>query len=149
MLAVCEKNSCLEKYESAGNGTVLVLEYSDTFVKSWSVVTAIHLPSETADFDDYSGMDVRSDGTIAVVSQQSAKLWIGQLDFASWTIQPPGDESAGTTYDFPTVDGEVVFCNVEGVSFLDNDHIVVATDQNSQAPCRQYSERVATFTIPS
>ena len=137
----------MEKYENPGNGTILVLQSTGGILPDeWEVVTTIQLPSNSASFDDYAGLDVTSDGTIAVVSQQDAKLWLGQLDFDTWTIV--GDEDAGTTYTFPKENGSVVFCNVEGVSFLESNRIVISTDSDDKSPCDTYAESVATFTIP-
>jgi hypothetical protein len=47
------------------------------------------------EFKDYAGMAVKGD-RIAVVSQESSKLWLGRFRPGNWKIN-----GAGRIYDFP------------------------------------------------
>ena len=58
----------------------------------WNVEATIKLPSKTADFSDYSGLDLFQ-RRLAVVSQEDSKLWIGELELATWKIV--GGDDAG------------------------------------------------------
>ncbi len=98
-------------------------------------------------FVDYSGMDVRN-GTLVVVSQETSALWVGTLDPQNWRIQ--GD---GVVYSFPReVDGAVGYCNVEGVSWIDEDTLVVVSDarkKDKQPPsCAAKEQSIHVFRLP-
>ena len=125
-----------------GGGRIAVLtETAD----GWARVAKLRLPPDLS-FVDYSGVAVR--GTrIAVVSQESSALWLGQLDPATWTVD------AGVVHEFPRDDaGRPLFTEVEGVDFLAADQIVVATDRGRGGEHRAVEENeqsVAVFDVPS
>jgi len=145
VLVICEGNSCKGDSEGTkpGNGTILVLREPALAFGKWQVVDSIQLPEITAGFEDYAGLDVYDNKWIAVVSQTDSKLWVGELDPDSWAVL--GD---GLTFDFPkTSNGKTQFCNVEGVSWMSKNQIVVTTDQNSDSPCDTYAESLCIFTV--
>jgi hypothetical protein len=144
---LCEGNSCLggDEGQTPGNGTILVLSPPILASGKWDVVDSIQLPEINAGFEDYSGLDIYDNKWVAVVSQQDSKLWVGQLASDSWSIL--GD---GSVFAFPkTLRGDVQFCNVEGVSWINATQVVIVTDQNSNPPCNTYSESICTFSIPN
>ena len=63
--------------------------------RMWNPVARIKLPQHVK-FKDYAGMALRGD-RLAVVSQESSRLWVGRLRPATWTIA-----GRGRIYDFPT-----------------------------------------------
>ena len=70
----------------------------------------------------YAGMALRGD-RLAVVSQESSRLWVGRLRPADWTIT-----GRGRVYDFPrTKKGKKLYGTVEGISWLSPRHL---------SPCR-------------
>ena len=81
--------------------------------------------AEQVRFEDYAALDVR-DTRIAVVSQASAKLWIGSFAAESWNVL-----DGGTIYDFPrTAHGASRYCNIEGVAWLDDDRLAMVSDRS-------------------
>lgn len=86
LLALCEGNSCAASSmgQEPGNGRILVLTHdtSDT-TAMWTVRATISIPP-TADFFDYSGLDVDESGRVLVTSQESAALFVGQLHASEW-----------------------------------------------------------------
>jgi hypothetical protein len=148
LLALCEGNHCAGKArgKEAGNGRLALLERgSDATGKCiFRRVAEIKLP-RSANFIDYSaitiyqGQDgIADDGsmTVAVASQASAALWVSSVKAV-----PPeqgyfqfGD---GTVFDFPRNDNcQVVYCNIEGVAFLDR-HTIVAVSDKMKSKGRQ------------
>src|SRR4029077_14233685 len=78
LLALCEGNRCRggRKGRKPGGGRIQVLQRSGA---GWKPVATIALPNRVA-FEDYSAVSVR--GTrLAVISQQTSRLWIGTLRF--------------------------------------------------------------------
>jgi len=76
----------------------------------WKPVARIKLPRRVK-FKDYAGMAVRGD-RIAVVSQESSRLWLGRFRSGEWKINVEG-----RIYDFPrTKKGKRLYHTVEGVS---------------------------------
>jgi hypothetical protein len=112
----------------------------------WHRVGTIELP-KTLWLVDYSGISVVGD-KMAVVSQVSSALWIGRLLPSSWQI---ADE--GTIYTFPRDDqGEIVYCTIEGVSWIANDQIVVVSDKAKPTQgkrCRARDQSIHIFRIPN
>jgi hypothetical protein len=125
-----------------GGGRILVFRRGR---RNWKHHATIKLPREPA-FEDYSGLAVRDD-RIAVVSQQSSALWLGALAPGTWRPAGPG-----ATYLFPRdAAGRVVYCTVEGVSFVGPDRIVAVSDRaKPDAPgrCRSTQESLHVFAVP-
>jgi hypothetical protein len=75
-------------------------------------------------FTDYSSVSVRGE-RIAVVSQESSALWVGGLSSSTWDVVDDG-----ASYVFPrTQRGRIRYANVEGVSWLDDQRLVVVSDR--------------------
>lgn len=100
------------------------LQQNDTACK-WVTEKVIEVP-RTADFRDYSDIDVHGDSgpvsRIAITSQEDAAIWIGHIDLEKFDFV--GD---GEVLHFPrsTGDCEERYCNIEGVQFIDECALVV------------------------
>ncbi len=164
LLGLCEGNGC-NNTKDDGNGRVVILrQKSRERGTIWEEIDdgKLRLP-DTACFGDYADIalyprfpeacdcnpgacfgcnDLCPGGTgtytVAVVSQKSSALWLGTLDTTDWSF----DE--GQVYLFPeTLDGDTIYGNVEGVTFLSAApragvayQIAVATDaHDSNPPC--------------
>ena len=145
LLALCEGNDCDGKSmgRTPGNGRIKVFARDDDDFK---YVASISLP-RSLPFVDFSGMDFR-DGTLVLVSQETSALWVGPFDPAGWRIQ--GD---GEVYGFPMgPNGAVGYCNVEGVSWIDEETVVVVSDarkDDQPAACRAKEQSIHIFRIPA
>ncbi|MBT2792552.1 hypothetical protein [Paraburkholderia strydomiana] len=104
----------------------------------------IRLPQDVH-FVDYASVAVSGD-RIAVVSQSSSALWIGKLAAKGFAV-----EDGGTIYRFPRdAQDRVVYGNVEGVSWLSDDRLVMVSDKaekNSRARAKERSLHV--FALPA
>lgn len=121
LLALCEGNHGRAgvRGNTPGGGLIHVLQRSG---QAWEPVAQINLPS-SLDFKDYSALALRGD-RLAVVSQKSARMWVGKLRAQNWTIA--GD---GCSYDFPrNKDGKRLYCTVEGIDWLTANSFVMVSD---------------------
>ena len=87
LLGLCEGNRCRGGDEGRvpGGGRVHVFRRGR---RHWERVGRIRLP-ETVLFEDYSGIAVAGD-RIAVISQVSSALWLGNLAPSGWQVTGPG-----------------------------------------------------------
>ncbi|MGI9500313.1 MAG: hypothetical protein ACR2P3_09755 [Geminicoccaceae bacterium] len=145
LLALCEGNDCAGKSRGRrpGNGRIKVFIRDDD---EFDYAASIDLP-RSLPFIDFSGMDVR-DGILALVSQESSALWVGKLDPEHWRVR-----DGGKVYTFPRErDGAVSYCNVEGVSWVDEKTLVVVSDArkvSEQPPsCAAKEQSIHVFRIP-
>lgn len=121
LLALCEGNGCRESRKKAkrGRGRIHVLERRG---RVWHPVAQIKLPLHVA-FKDYAGMALRGD-RLAVVSQESSRLWVGRLRLWRWGIVGPG-----RIYEFPrTKKGKRLYGTVEDISWLSPSTLVAVSD---------------------
>jgi hypothetical protein len=145
LLALCEGNRCRagRKGKTPGGGRIQVLQRAGAV---WKPVATIKLPPSVA-FEDYSAVSLR--GTrIAVVSQQTSRLWIGTLRFRDWTVA-----GRGRIYDFPrTRRGKPKYCTLEGLCWLSPSTFVLVSDlcKGKQAKrCRKRDQSIHIFRIPA
>jgi hypothetical protein len=145
LLGLCEGNRCRGGAEGRvpGGGRVHVFQRGH---RQWERVGKIRLP-ETVQFEDYSGIAVAGD-RIAVISQVSSALWIGNLAPTGWQVTGPG-----TCYALPRgAGGGIVYGTVEGVSWMAPDQLVMVSDKAKpeQAPlCRDKDQSIHIFRIPA
>jgi hypothetical protein len=147
VLALCEGNKCKSgsKGRKPGGGRVQVFEKKR---KRWAHSRTIALPT-TLPFVDYSGMSIDR-GRVAVVSQASSLLWVGQFDEAGWQWR-----DAGQLYEFPRSDhGTIRYGNIEGVAWINPTRVVTVSDRRKKKrqPDKGLSEKdqsVHVFDIPS
>jgi hypothetical protein len=121
LLALCEGNEGRGgvRGRTPGGGRIHVLQKRGA---QWQSVAQIRLPS-SLDFKDYSALALRGD-RLAVVSQKSARMWIGKVRLRSWTI-----DDDGRMYDFPrNAQGKRLYCTVEGVDWLSPTTFVMVSD---------------------
>ena len=148
LLALCEGNRCKGGAEGAapGGGRVHIFRRRDDAGKRrWRHVGRMRLPAALP-FEDYAGLDVAGD-RIAVVSQQSAALWIGTLAGGAWRVA--GD---GLVYPFPRdAAGHALYGAVEGVAWLGGDRVVLVSDRvdpaGGTAPQRRRDQSVHVFDL--
>jgi len=143
LLGLCEGNHCRGGAEGRrpGGGRIHIFKRG---LHHWVHVDVIRLPKEV-DFVDYASVAVSGD-RIAVVSQTSSALWIGKLAVEGFAVK-----DGGTIYPFPNDGhGRVVYGNVEGVSWLSGDQLVMVSDKaarNSPALVKERSIRL--FALPA
>ena len=149
ILGLCEGNAC--KSGSAGRepgqGRIQVFRRTDG---DWQHTGTIKLPPSVL-FEDYASLDVR-DRYVTVISQVSSAMWVGRV-----RSDPAGlddlFEDAGRTFQFPrNTDDRIIYCNVEGVTWLPDRRLVVVSDKaksDQQASrCRQKDQSIHIFRLP-
>jgi hypothetical protein len=122
LVALCEGNFCLggAAGKQPGGGRIQLFRPGAEICDH---VGTIHLPAHLW-FEDYSSVAVRRN-QIAVLSQESSAMWVGAFRPGSWEIV-----DHGMCYDLPRdKKGRVQYGNAEGVSWLDDDHLVVVSDR--------------------
>lgn len=145
LLALCEGNRCRggRKGRQPGGGRIHVLQRAGTV---WKSMASIALPPSVR-FEDYSAVSIRGN-RIAVISQQTSRLWIGSLRFRDWTIT-----GRGTIYDFPsTKKGKPKYCTLEGVCWLSPRTFVLVSDLSKESHpkrCRKRDQSIHVFRIPT
>ncbi|KAG7342910.1 hypothetical protein IV203_020855 [Nitzschia inconspicua] len=146
VLGLCEGNHCSESKElqqDKGNGRLVAMR-EETLADGtcqWSTIRVIKIPM-TAYFGDYSSIDIDGSGRVIISSQEESQLWVGQMD----GIQPDGlwdvmgmefRSDIHTIYDFPKNDNcETMYCNIEGVHWVD-DHTIIAVSDKMKGKGRQ------------
>jgi len=145
LLALCEGNKCRagKRGRKPGGGRIQVLRAAG---KVWKPVATIALPRSVR-FEDYAAVAIR--GTrIAVVSQQTSKLWIGTIRLRGWSIA-----GRGRIYDFPrTKKGKRQYCTVEGLSWISPRTFVMVSDLSKgdySKRCSKHDQSVHVFRIPA
>jgi hypothetical protein len=144
LLALCEGNRCRagRAGRKPGGGRLHLLQCSGT---RWKTVACIKLPP-TITFEDYSAVALRG-RRIAVLSQQSSRLWIGTLRFGSWVIADKGN-----TYEFPrTKKGKIKYRTLEGIYWLTDRSFVCVSDladPKDSKRCRRKDQSIHVFKLP-
>ena len=118
----------------------------DIYVRSlkgeWKQFKSIELPDE-ARFKDYSALAYH-DGQLAIVSQESARLWVGRLQTRTHALIP----KSGAVYRFPSKH----YRNVEGIAWLSEDTLIAVSDRlkaNQPAKSARTDQSIHVFRIPS
>ncbi len=144
LLGLCEGNRCEGGAAGRipGGGRIHVFRRGR---HHWDRVGKIRLP-ETVRFVDYSGIAVDGD-RIAVVSQVSSALWVGNLAPSEWQVT-----GAGTSYALPRdADGSVLYGTAEGVSWTAPGQVVMVSDKakpEQDQRCRAKDQSIHIFRIP-
>jgi hypothetical protein len=146
LLGLCEGNRYRdgEAGRRPGGGRIQVFERGR---RHWDHAATIRLPAGLP-FEDFSSLAVAGD-RLAVLSQASSALWVGRLHPSSWEAADDG-----AVWGFPAdPDGRTVYCNVEGVSWLSDDRVVVVSDRakrdgRQDRRCRAKDQSIHVFTIP-
>jgi len=144
LLALCEGNGCHggKKGKKPGSGRLHVLRRAG---RMWKPVTTIELPRHVK-FEDYSAVALRGN-KIAVISQQTSRLWIGTLSVRDWKIT-----GRGNIYDFPkNKKGKHKYCTLEGLYWLDKRSFVLVSDLSKgdySNRCRKHDQSIHVFRLP-
>ena len=144
LLALCEGNRGLHgaRGRTPGGGQIVVFEKKG---RGWSRAGLISLPYHL-DFEDYSAMALRG-RRLAVVSQKSARLWVGTLRTRDWSIA--GD---GCIYEFPrTSNGKRLYCTIEGLDWRSADSFVMVSDLRKPGypdRCARTDQSIHIFRLP-
>jgi hypothetical protein len=107
----------------------------------WKLTRSIDLPKD-ARFKDYSALAIRKD-RIAIVSQESARLWVARLDGRTHKVIA----GSGKVYRFPDKN----YRNVEGIDWLDEDTLIAVSDRmktGQPARCAKKDQSIHVFRIP-
>jgi len=163
LLGLCEGNFCEggPKGRQAGNGRIVIMKRVDATKDQgcyWATVHILELP-KSVNFVDYSAMTLLATGKpheykFAVSSQESSAVWIGHLLVSKDTSAKDWKFSSGRIYDFPRDDDcRVVYCNVEGLSFISDTMLVAVSDQmkvDNRQPfrCLAKDQSIHVFVIP-
>lgn len=145
LLALCEGNGCHggNKGKTPGRGRIHVLQ---RLGKVWKPVATIALP-DSVEFEDYSAIALRGN-RLAVISQQTSRLWIGTLRVRDWTIT-----GRGSTYDFPrSKKGKRKYCTLEGLCWLSPRSLVLVSDLSKgdySKRCRKRDQSIHVFRLPA
>jgi hypothetical protein len=150
ILGLCEGNAC--KSGSAGRepgqGRIQVFRRTEG---DWQHTGTIRLP-ESVLFEDYASLDFR-DRYVTVVSQVSSALWVGRVRRAPTGLDDLF-EDGGRTALFPRdPKGRIIYCNLEGVTWLPDRRLVVVSDKaksDEQASrCRRKDQSIHIFKLPA
>lgn len=151
LIGLCEGNNCVggDEGKEAGNGRLVVMKRVMRKEECrYATVDRVKLPTEV-NFQDYSAITVWNETTVAIASQENAAVFIGELDLDGGV-----KVTEGKIIDFPRNDQcEIKYCNIEGVTFLDEKTIVAVSDSMKSGGkqhfrCREKDESVAIFQLP-
>ncbi len=126
LLALCEGNKCRDSHtkRKRGQGRIHVLELRRGV---WKSVARLKIPKDVA-FKDYADMALDRD-RIAVVSQESSRVWVGRLRLGQWAIA-----DKGRVYDLPrTKKGKKRYFTVEGIAWLSPRTLVAVSDKTKKS----------------
>lgn len=141
LFGLCEGKNCNsdDSKDAPGQGMIQIFEKNNN---DWKVYGAIKLPIEV-NFRDFSDISVQHN-RIAVVSQKSAKIWLGLLheDKDTWTL------THLNTYRFPTRKNKIEYCNVEGIDWIAENQLVLVSDMASKKRCKPKEMMIHIFEIP-
>jgi hypothetical protein len=144
LLGLCEGNRCQGGAEGRvpGGGRVHVFRRGH---RQWERVAKIRLPS-TVLFEDYSGIAMAGE-RVAIISQASSALWLGNLAPSGWQVA-----DAGISYALPRDhDGRIIYGTAEGVSWIAPDQVVIVSDKakpEQDLRCRAKDQSIHIFRIP-
>ena len=131
-----------EPVDSAGSpGLIDVLAREGD---EWVYRTTIQLPAAVR-FQDYAGLDVRGH-RLVVLSQASARVWIGRLHPRRWEVAGPGE-----VYALPAKGrGHARICRAEGICWLDSVTLAVVTDWQKEdpPPCTALNQHLLILRLP-
>jgi hypothetical protein len=166
VLGLCEGNHCSEtQKKESGNGRLVAMRKTVQAKPNgrtsciWTTIRMINIPS-SAYFEDYSGMTMTDSGKVGISSQENSQFWVGQLlglsnDTGLWNINElEFDPKHAKVYDFPKNDNcETVYCNVEGVHWLNDDMIMAVSDKmkgrgKQDFICHEKDQSVHVFVLP-
>ena len=149
LLGLCEGNDC--KSGSAGvepgKGRIQVFKRA---AEEWDHVGTIKLP-KTVRFKDYSSLDI-CEGYLTVLSQSSSAMWVGRIRAQPASLKDVFEDD-GHLFLFPRdKKGQTIYCNLEGVTWLGNDRLVLVSDKGKDKQskrCARKGQSIHIFKLPS
>lgn len=136
--ALCEGNHCSESRKfDKGHGQIVLMkktvDVNNNNTCSWETVRMIDIP-KTADFRDYSDIEVSASGKVAITTQEDSALWIGQLDGVDNGVLDPQtlafNEEEYKVLSFPkSNECLTIYCNVEGITFINDEMMMAVSDK--------------------
>lgn len=152
LFGLCEGNNCTggDESTSKGNGKIIVSEYltDDTSLCQFKYLTTWNLPSYVK-FTDYSDLAYNENSKkMAITSQEDSMLWIVKADLDTQTFKTKGD-----FYIFPkNTNNQTVYCNIEGVDFIDDKTIVCVSDKmkdgnKQEKQCSEKDQSIHIFKL--
>ncbi len=123
----------------------------------WRTIKTIPIP-HSAFFTDYADLSIRPDGRVAIVSQEDSAVWIGKLKgVQDGKLDPDSvqfDHEMGQVFHFPKSNMcQTIYCNVEGVTFINDNTIMVVSDRmkgGGDQPfyCLEKDQSIHAFLLP-
>lgn len=161
VLGLCEGNYCSEQYkDDTGHGRVIAMKKKeeDDGTCTWKTVKQLKVPS-SANFRDYSAMTMDKNGRVAITSQEESQVWVGHMvgqnDAGQWDLHAlEFDGSSAKVFDFPKNDKcETVYCNIEGIHWIDDNMLMAVSDKMKSRGKQDYrcfdkDQSVHAFVIP-
>ena len=146
LLLLCEGNKCTggKKGRKRGKGRIHVFKERDDH---WAHVDKVKLP-RSVDFEDYSGLDIRKE-QIAITSQQDARLWVGEWRSKGTTPTTIDVRIKGKGDIYRFHEDNDRYCNIEGVSFTDDDTVVLVSDRKKASDpdrCNDKDQSIHVFS---
>jgi len=138
LYALCEGNFGASAKQGRGRVDV----FTRTRDGDWEASHEIRLPKQ-AEFEDYAALAYR-DGQIAIVSQESARVWVAQINEQELTLVPHSD----AVYRFPSKS----YGNVEGIAWLSKDTLVAVSDRRKKQQsdrCAEKDQAIHVLRIPA
>jgi hypothetical protein len=151
LLGLCEGNHCVggARGRDSGNGKIVVSTLDSSGDECvWRPQKVIDIPA-AADFQDYSGMALHAGmGKIAILSQEDAAVFIGDFDVESASFT----SEEGQIFHLPRDNHcSKIYCNVEGIQFLDEYRVVIVSDKSKKDQpyyCDEKDQSVHIFSLP-
>ncbi len=159
LLALCEGNNC-EKSGPSNQGTILIYKKADL---KWKRLDETISLTDKANFKDYSGLAVSTEGRIAIASQESSAIMIGDLIKVDnkWTINndqvyhfPRLTTANCLGESFPVPNDSYLYNHIEGVDWINETTLVTVTDRRKEwkkkksLPYRCKDQSIQKITIP-
>lgn len=145
VLGLCEGNKCRsgKAGRKPGGGRIQILQRGKM---QWDHAGTIKLPKSVA-FEDYACLDADG-GRIAIASQMSSALWIGQLREDRWEWVDDGK-----IYQFPRDEaGKRIYRNIEGVNWVTSKQLVFVSDKckpgKKSRKCSEKDQSIHIFNLP-
>lgn len=140
LFGLCEGRGCNSDDTKNADGSGIIQVFEKT-TEGWGYVGPLFLPEEV-DFRDFSDLAIH-DGHVAVVSQLSSKLWLGKISSVGdfWEL------AHGEIYRFPRKKKKTLYCNIEGVDWVNDSQLVMVSDMASSTRCKKKQMMIHLFDL--
>jgi hypothetical protein len=148
LLGLCEGNDCKggRAGKQPGKGRIQVFKWA---AENWQHIGTIRLPG-TLLFKDYASLDFRAD-YVTVISQASSAMWVGRLRAQPASMEDLFEDDGQVFLFPPDAEGRILYCNLEGVTWLGNDRLVVVSDKgkpDQPGRCARKDQSIHIFKLP-